>query len=152
MSTKPTGSDLDLDLNPGPPPRRRKPILGCKCLLMTFVVLSCAIFAARKSIDVGRNFFSPHQKMYHNASIEELSPDQRTSVVQPLLTPSQEFDVAVTVWLRTQGLHRDGPPEVQEVENLVETPLYSDIVFRGMRLADKNVFANVNFTLPTAIL
>ena len=163
MSTKPTGSDLDL--NPGPLPRRGKPILSCKCLLMTFVVLTCTavgllllaltIFAAWKSIDFGRNFFSPHQKMYHNASIEELSPSQRASVVQPLLTSTQEFDIAVTVWLRTQDLHRDDrptTPPVLEVGDPVETPLYSDIVFRRMRLTDKNVFADVNFTLPTAIL
>lgn len=125
------------------------------CAGVGLLLLALTIFAARKSVDVGRDFFSPHQRMYHNASIEELTPDQRASVVQPLLTPSQEFDIAVTVWLRALGLHSDDPPitqEVLEAGGLVETPLYSDIIFRGMRLTDKNVFADVNFTLPTAIL
>lgn len=33
-----------------------------------------------------------------------------------------------------------------------ETVLYSDIIFREVRLADKDVYTTVNFTLPTAIL
>jgi len=83
-------------------------ILGSKCCTAVgLLLLALTILAAWKSIDVGRDFFSPHHKMYHNALIEELSPSQRASVVQPLLAPSQELDIAVTVWLRTRGMHCD---------------------------------------------
>ncbi|KAJ7047191.1 hypothetical protein C8F04DRAFT_1062971 [Mycena alexandri] len=35
-------------------------------------------------------------------------------------------------------------------EEILETPLFSDIVFRGLRLSDKHALATVDFRLPTA--
>ncbi|KAG6853808.1 hypothetical protein C0991_001259 [Blastosporella zonata] len=83
----------------------------------------------------------------------------RSAVVSPLIGPEQTFDLAVSVWLRTDeesmtdeimafqgdskkpGFFFPLPPTI---------PLFSDIVFRGLSLKDKNIFATVNFTLPTA--
>jgi hypothetical protein len=101
------------------------------------------------------SFFTPHARMYYNTSIDALKPDQRASVVRPLFDHSNEFDIAVTVWLRTEGMHGDDALEAageREGIKLTEKPLFSDIVFHGVGFTDKNVFANVNFTVPTAIL
>jgi hypothetical protein len=39
-----------------------------------------------------------------------------------------------------------------EREDILETPLFSDIVFRGLRLKDKGISQKVQFRLPTARL
>lgn len=146
-------SNDKLILNPGPPPRR-KSTSGCKCILFTSIFLifsAAALFLTRLALD----FFIPHQHWYHDKPLEEVT--QRSSVVQPLLTRLQSFDVAVTVWLRKEGRHHAKASKILEKEDqdeaqLVEIPLYSDIVFRGLHLTDKNLYTSVNFTVPTAIL
>jgi hypothetical protein len=42
--------------------------------------------------------------------------------------------------------------ELLKDEDLLETPLYSDIAFRGLRLSDKDISTSINFRLPTARL
>jgi hypothetical protein len=42
--------------------------------------------------------------------------------------------------------------ELLKDDNLLETPIYSDIAFRGLRLVDKGVTTNINFRFPTARL
>ncbi|KAG6833303.1 hypothetical protein H0H87_008935 [Tephrocybe sp. NHM501043] len=89
-------------------------------------------------------------------------PDIRSAVVRPLIGPEQTFDLAVSVWVRTDGAANFGDEEEND-NKVVEkplrrkmfplapaVPLYSDIVFRGLTLRDKNVFAAINFTVPTA--
>ena len=34
----------------------------------------------------------------------------------------------------------------------IQTPIFSDIVFRGVKMTDRNILANVSFRLPTARL
>jgi hypothetical protein len=43
-------------------------------------------------------------------------------------------------------------PELLKGEYILETPLYSDIAFRGLRLSDKDISTAINFRLPTARL
>ncbi|KAG6861054.1 hypothetical protein C0995_004555 [Termitomyces sp. Mi166 len=77
-----------------------------------------------------------------------------SEIAHPLIGPEQTFDLAVTVWLRTEEYEDsdddDEMPEHPRFSPLPPAiPLFSDIVFRGLRLRDKNIFATVNFTVPT---
>lgn len=151
-----------LNLNPDVPPRRNS-ISGCKCLMLTIgIVLSLATgaFLIISFTSAIQNFFIPHKTLYHNMSLETAS--HYGTVVQPLVTRQQAFDIAVTVWLRSseKSTHRgseydtkeSGKTQEAEEQGLTETLLYSDVVFRGMHLTDKHVFSTVNFSMPTAIL
>jgi hypothetical protein len=95
-------------------------------------------------------------------------------VIRPLITDQDNFDIAVSVWLRApedeeaQSKRLDlenSPPKSEEVpdwlalmfakaraqdEDVLEKPLFSDVVFRGLRLSDKHASTKVNFRLPTA--
>ncbi|RDB21767.1 hypothetical protein Hypma_011097 [Hypsizygus marmoreus] len=165
MSSSKSNGQLNLD--PGAPPRR-KSISGCKCLLLTVgivTLLGIGVFVLIFLATTARSLLMPHRELYHNTSLENLT--HRGSVVQPLITREQTFDLAATVWLRTseKGTHRDGELRAEdkgkeelgkasreeEDDSLVETPLYSNIVFRGVRLTDKNLATTVNFSVPTSI-
>jgi hypothetical protein len=50
------------------------------------------------------------------------------------------------VWLSFEGNARF------QDEDILETPLFSDIVFKGLRLSDRHVSAKIDFQLPTARL
>ena len=132
-----------LDLNPG-----YKLIIGA-----TFAVLGVGIYSTSLASQFVTSLSHPYQHLYHNAEVLDY-----TSVVQPMITHNQTFDIAATVWLRTTeskehaetvGGQRLGETQAMEV---TETPLYSNIVFRGLNLSQKNVFSVVHFSLPTAIL
>jgi hypothetical protein len=149
--------NAQLNLDPGSP--RRRSISGCKCLLIAAaiaLVSAAALFFIGVVTKVVGNLSNLHRALYQNATLEQVS--NRASVVQPLINRNDTFDIAATVWLRSKGSREhevavkgegDGTKVQAEV---LETPLYSDIVFRGLRLTDKGRFATVNFTLPTEIL
>ncbi|KAG6826501.1 hypothetical protein H0H92_015574 [Tricholoma furcatifolium] len=72
-----------------------------------------------------------------------------------LRSPEQTFDLAVTVWVRTdEDVDLDeevdeSTPVVDRMKRLQlkpprEVPIYSDIVFRGLQLKDKNVYATIS--------
>ena len=164
MSTK---TDPHLILNPGP--SRRNSISGCKCLLIlgAIIVLSTvALSVARFLTSLLTNVGDPFRALFQNASLAEVL--NRTSVVQPLINHEQTFDLAATVWLRSAESRehnastpvKEGRNDIQEGEGaggqteagVLETPLYSDIVFRGLRFTDKNIFSTINFTMPTDVL
>ncbi|KAH0580386.1 hypothetical protein H2248_001887 [Termitomyces sp. 'cryptogamus'] len=78
-----------------------------------------------------------------------------SEIARPLIGSEQTFDLAVTVWLRAEEYEDDiddeemsEHPRFSPISPAI--PLYSDIIFRGLRLRDKNAFATVNFTVPTA--
>jgi len=113
-----------------------------------FAVLGVGIYLTSLVSDFVQGISNPYGNLY------QFSND---SGVQPLITHNQTFDIAVTIWLRTtestehaETVGGQGLDEAQAME-VTETPLYSDIVFRGLDLAQKNVFSVVNFSLPTAI-
>ncbi|KAJ6490488.1 hypothetical protein DFH09DRAFT_374094 [Mycena vulgaris] len=174
-----------LGLNPGPNPRRRKPISICRCLCWTIgFPLFC--FTAGAIIYYGHGMVEevrfPHKALYHPGA--SYNPED---VIRPLISEQQTFDIAVSVWVRApedeQAEYKrlkasvtieeaapassqidlggnlgkvwvttslDGDNRMYRNEDILETPLFSDVVFRGLRLSDRHVSATVNFRLPTA--
>ncbi|KIM91908.1 hypothetical protein PILCRDRAFT_809902 [Piloderma croceum F 1598] len=134
------------DLNP-----RYKLIIGA-----TFAVLGVGIYSTSLVSQFVAGLSHPYQHLYH---VHNLNVSRKDYMVQPLITHNQTFDIAATVWLRTTeskehseaiGGLGQGLDETQAIE-VTETPLYSDVVFRGLNLAQQNAFSVVNFSLPTAI-
>ncbi|KAJ7262642.1 hypothetical protein B0H12DRAFT_1231091 [Mycena haematopus] len=122
---------VEFPLNPGVPPKKR------------------GLFLTRFFVGIGQQLvwfknFS-HSRVYQNQTLAEVK--NRGAVVRPLIDENQLFDIAVSIWTL--------PMEEQDGEriagDIAETPLYSDIVFRGVRLADKHLTATVDYKLPTAV-
>ncbi|KAJ7735441.1 hypothetical protein B0H14DRAFT_3168575 [Mycena olivaceomarginata] len=166
-------SDKPLELNPGPGPRKRSSSSWCKYLCWTIsILLFCATTWALYSFGVWRAVQEvrfPHKSLYHGQSSYDAG-----DVIRPLITDEDTFDIAVSVWLRapedeeaeSRRLNLDTTPEEEpatelelgtiwavlkdEDEYVLEKPLFSDIVFRGLRLSDKHASAKVDFRMPTA--
>lgn len=168
----------NLDLDPGTPTRRPgKHVSGCKCILLTIALLvlsAVGLFLFNLFEGFVADISQPHRALFENVALEDVT--NRATVVQPLISREQTFDIAATVWMRKTD--RIGHGEVFEMEanrsqvtllleeaglgeqidplldtdDDLETPIFSEIVFRGLRLTDKYVFTTVNFSLPTAVL
>ncbi|KAG6907293.1 hypothetical protein DXG01_009486 [Tephrocybe rancida] len=159
-ASKPEGQ-----LDPGAPPRHSRSG-SCKCLLFSLcTVISLGIVGLvlylfyTLSYAFVRAILIPHAGQFHDFAIESVK--NPATVVQPLVDRHKTFDLAATVWIRTsRASHLDGISKggkasaegVELVDHLEEEPLFSDIIFRGVRLSDKNLHTTVNFTVPTALL
>ncbi|KAK7046111.1 hypothetical protein VNI00_007113 [Paramarasmius palmivorus] len=101
---------------------------------------------------------------------EVVASGTQSAVVRPLFGKKQEFDVEVTVWRRRTAEERDmawrqwetdltkigDQWEEYDLDNaydvLYEKPIFSDIVFRGLRLKDGvDVFASIPLQIPSEI-
>ncbi|KAJ7847742.1 hypothetical protein B0H14DRAFT_3675132 [Mycena olivaceomarginata] len=85
-----------------------------------------------------------HSRVFQNQTLEEVG--NRASVDRPLVDEKQSFDIAVSIWALPL---EENTGESSSV--IPETTLYSDIVFRGLCLADKHRTANLTYKLPIAI-
>lgn len=150
-------------LDPGPP-RRRKTKLGCKCALYAVLLLLSLGFgwiAYRALDDRLKSYRDPYSFLYQDLK-EAYRPQD---VVRPLVDSNQTFDVVATVWLRSPK--KDAPNNEYEVDwyhndlhwmksrrdlKLEETAIFSDTVFKGLRLQDKSKKTSVDFQVPTQIL
>ncbi|GLB42812.1 hypothetical protein LshimejAT787_1202610 [Lyophyllum shimeji] len=141
----------------GKAPKTRRKISRCKRFLLgsgIVTLLATGLGAAYLLVGFARDVAKPHRGLYYKGSLDDKLND--VQVVRPLIGRDQTFDIAVTVWVRTEEEVEVPDEDVRRKSSLWTvkapsvTPLYSDIVFRGLRLTDKNVFATVNFTLPTA--
>lgn len=164
MSSKPP-THLQPPLDPGILSKRRSRSFCSLCLIWsslifgTFIVFSVIVPLLDKAILQLRD---PHFKLLANVS----TSDDR--VIRPLVDQDQTFDIAVTVWLRAEeeeekvwkesltleNSNSDSDASVVErqrrlKEETIEVPLYSDIAFRGLRLSDRHITADVKFRLPT---
>ncbi|KAG6907294.1 hypothetical protein DXG01_009487 [Tephrocybe rancida] len=131
-------------------PKKRRFRSTCLWILVVLCILAMLASGLGVAVVIPKivTGFAFQRALYYKGSVEVES-----EIVRPLISADQTFDLAVTVWLRTEE-------EVDDVEELLRLnsrsmqlppaiPLYSDVVFRGLRLQDKNKFATVNFTLPT---
>ncbi|KAF7360594.1 hypothetical protein MVEN_00790800 [Mycena venus] len=142
--TSKTSGDAPLD--PGVPARKRGSF--CKFCLCIGLVLFGLLVATIIYV-LGKLVFSltqvSHSRIFQNQTLEEVK--NRAAVVRPLVDDNQLFDIAVSVWtLRDE--ESGGESSSDEVS---KTPLYSDIVFRGLRLGDQHKTASIVYTLPIAI-
>ncbi|KAJ7247760.1 hypothetical protein C8J57DRAFT_1358921 [Mycena rebaudengoi] len=140
-----TKMSSDPPLDPGVPARKRGSFCKfCMCISLVLFGLLLATFVYA----LGKALFGftqvSHSRMYQNQTLEEVT--DRATIVRPLVDENQRFDFAVSIWAPTvdeNGSHRS--------RGVAETPLYSDIVFRGLRLADKHKSANLTYRLPVTI-
>ncbi|KAF8815502.1 hypothetical protein BYT27DRAFT_7249163 [Phlegmacium glaucopus] len=94
----------------------------------------------------------PHRSLYQDLTATYGQQD----VVHPLVDANQTFDIVATVWLRADreppaNVTKDGTPVWRDPLALVETAIFTETIFRGLRLRDKNVKTAVNFRVPTEI-
>jgi hypothetical protein len=167
MDQKDVGKEKILRLDPGPR-RRIAPssysfclwgVLGVIAIAAGFVVM--ALYMVASTMVLGLR--EPHRALYHNAS----APD--APAIRPLLHANTTFDIAATVWvrapraeeryfnLRQSGGGKDAEKAYNDVlpsnvPYLLEYTVFSGVVFRGLRMHDRHVSAEVNFTFPTARL
>ncbi|KAK7039640.1 hypothetical protein R3P38DRAFT_3181414 [Favolaschia claudopus] len=150
MST-PSKTAADYDhpgpLDPGVPARNR--LSFCKlCLYATLAIFSLALatflYGAGKGVlELTR---ISHSKLYQNQTLQELGTSL-SGVVRPLIDANQSFDIAVSIWV----VHRSEGEGNESAEEWEETPVYSDIAFRGVHLRDKHKNADINYSLPVSI-
>ncbi|KAF7328888.1 hypothetical protein MVEN_02518500 [Mycena venus] len=154
---------VESPLNPGVPARKRSSLFRFSLWIAGILgkwslelirplanVLLAGLVLAWVLVNIGRSLFwfknFSHSQVYQNQTLAEVK--NRAAVVRPLIDENQLFDIAVSIWTL--------PVEEHEGEriagDMVETPLHSDIVFRGVRLADKHKTATLRYSLPTAIL
>jgi hypothetical protein len=111
------------------------------------------------------NFYSyPPPRMFVDAG-EYGTGTNRSDVVQPLLGLDDKFDIAVSIYIyniyiyqetsdaeRREHLRDKDRSAAIEWNNFFEKAIFSDVVFRGVRLSDTEMFTNITFTIPTEIL
>ncbi|KAJ6618819.1 hypothetical protein B0H10DRAFT_2373037 [Mycena sp. CBHHK59/15] len=169
---------VELDLNPRPGTSRRKTLTGyCKCLVWTGICVgaSLCLLAGWVIVSFGiplveKTRFS-YKYLYPDSDSELLH--ELKDVISPLLPDHQTFNIAVTVWLcateeaeskwlNFMNFAEEAPTlEVERLDRIQEElmdnrypqkVLFSNIVFRGLRLSDRHALAKIDFQLPTARL
>ncbi|KAJ7186864.1 hypothetical protein C8R46DRAFT_1058256 [Mycena filopes] len=133
-------------LNPGVPGRRRSSL--CKFSIWIGLILA-ALFLFRFIAAIATSLWwfthFSHSHVFQNQTLAQVQ--NRASVVRPLIDENQTFDIAVSIWTMPEGLS-----ESERIAgDVAETPLYSDIVFRGLHLSDKHIYTNLSYRLPTAL-
>ncbi|ESK84612.1 hypothetical protein Moror_13324 [Moniliophthora roreri MCA 2997] len=170
-SPQPAPTQFELELDPGITPRR-KPSSGWRFVSWIGVII-CVLFISKFIFSVGRTAFDltqfAHTSVYQNQTWEEVAASgSRDAVVRPLINDTQTFDVAITVWLRRtheeveeRKIQKDKSPPTDENQyylmayeddDIYEKAIFSDVVFRGLTLKDKDVGAKVPLQIPTQVL
>lgn len=111
---------------------------------------------------VAHNVKDPHREKIFKVNGTLTSNDR--GMVKPLVGKDQKFDVAVSVWIRagveeertwreSLTIGANGEEEKREAEySILETPLFSEVVFRDLTLSDKHRRVDVPLRIPTAKL
>lgn len=109
-----------------------------------------------------KNLKDPHGEMIFKVN-GTVALSER-GVVKPLVGKDQKFDVAVSVWIRARVeeertwreslvVGADGEEKKREAEySILETPLFSDVVFRDLSLSDRHRRVDVPLRIPIAKL
>lgn len=131
-------------------------------LVVLAVAVLIAIFVGFFISGAIKNLKDPHGEMIFKVN-GTVALSER-GVVKPLVGKDQKFDVAVSVWIRA-GVEEertwreslivgtDGEEQKREAEySILETPLFSDVVFRNLSLSDKHRRVDVPLRIPTAKL
>ncbi|KAJ7600247.1 hypothetical protein C8J56DRAFT_813027 [Mycena floridula] len=167
---------LQVDSAPNRKPGAGIRILSSATVLVAFIFLSTTLFIhGRRGYSSTYSSTFPHIARYQNQTLEQVQ--NRSLVVQPLIGRDQTFDIAVSIWLLRPGRQnhnlyesntgwpmklkpaRFGFGQVLDEDWLYtynrleenEQAIYSQIVFRGLRLKDKDVHTEIQFQLPTEV-
>ncbi|KAJ6573044.1 hypothetical protein DFH09DRAFT_1152238 [Mycena vulgaris] len=142
-------SRSQLHFDPGPTTSRARSTSCCNICLGAIGALCVAfilIFMGKAALSLGKGAYGlatfAHRGMYQNQTIDQVR--NWSMVVQPLVGDDQTFDIAATVWTLAE---ETGPDE----EKRVETALFTDVVFRGLRLKEKFRSVDVDFQVPTSM-
>ena len=150
LTTKEFKSSLQLD--PGPEPRRKsvRPVSACRrfCYAFTIVNVIIGVYMYNpglKFVQKLRNDpIKSHQFLYHNDAQYEMH-----QVVRPLIQEDQSFDIVATVWIR--DFEGKNPSHTRGIE-LIEKPIFTDTISRGIKMSKKIYRTSVNLEIPTAAL
>jgi len=155
------GNSADVDslvVDPGPPTRNKPRVTRNSArslwILLLVILISGGYFGYSVVLTSYIHSKHPHRALYQDLTVKYGPGD----VVRPLVDANQTFDIVATVWLRTgprepaANVTKDGTPVWHDPLALVETAIFTETVFRGLRLRDKNVKAAVKFRVPTEIL
>ncbi|KAF8811336.1 hypothetical protein BYT27DRAFT_7161118 [Phlegmacium glaucopus] len=157
MYPSPAGTrnpDNELRLDPGTPARRNRSS-GCKQILIILLVtigLVASLFIGRRIISVYHGVWEPHKALLHKTNSGD-------PVVRPLIDEKQTFDIVATVWLRTNDSSSGSDNLDQKLDanannGIVSTlpterAIFTETVFKGLRLKDKEIRATVKYSVPT---
>lgn len=131
----------------GPIPRTKHPVRRrgiCKCLCYAFTVFIGFITVVLGVLFIRgpwMDSLAPHKHLY-----QDLSNDTPHEIVHPLIDKDQKFDIVATVWIR------DVKGTKTRDKNLVETVIFTDTIFSGIKMSDKNIRTSVNLDIPTDVL
>jgi archaellum biogenesis protein FlaJ (TadC family) len=140
-----------LILDPGIAPARNRRTSGCKCMLLAVGALVSLLFSigiAKIGSDLFYDLGNPHRILYQNETWSEVK--NISTVVRPLVDRYQKFDIVATVWVRTIDPGDDASGLYYNW--VYEDPIFSNTVFRGVRLMDKHVHTKVNLSIPLETL
>jgi hypothetical protein len=143
-------NDNHLLLNPGPSERKARSI-GTPCLWFTILLIvlvggTTAYFFISKVV---YQFQHPHHDLYYQPPAEGGELDL-SAAVQPMIKEGDLFDVVASVWIRDDG-GKDGTI-FMDGEERPERLIFSDTVFRNVRINGKQEFANVALRIPMSHL
>ncbi|KAJ7348553.1 hypothetical protein DFH08DRAFT_808283 [Mycena albidolilacea] len=147
---------------------RTRRVSRCCIILMIF-------FAAPALLGVGQPFFVllqwmertkfydyPPSKMFVETHQLDGVQLRRSNVVRPLIKLHDQFDIMASIWQETSGMEcvaymSDFWDNLKaktkyDWDNFFEKPIFSENIFRGVRLSDRELHTNILFTIPTDIL
>lgn len=160
-------------------PSHRRPLrrwyhIACRWVSFTSLVLFCTLAVLLlkfphilpdeyfKSVKAPIDFIinGPHSALYLDP---KMSSFEEQEVVRPLVDRDTAFDIVATVWVRSRAAEGKVPVEVpmstnaknsgpRETSNLVEEVIFSEKIFKGLTLKDKNVMTSVKLRVPIEIL
>lgn len=109
-----------------------------------------ALFLMKILVNTGQQFFwfttFSHSRVFQNQTLAEVK--NRSSVVRPLIDENQSFDIALSIWT----LPTEGRDDAERIGDVAESPIFSNVIFSGVRLSDKHVKTTIPYQLPVAIL
>jgi hypothetical protein len=105
--------------------------------------------------------YPPSKMFVETPQLDGVQP-RRSNVVPPLVELHDRFDIAASIWQGTSGMERVAymsdfrnnlkAKTENDWDNFFEKPIFSEIVFSGVRLSDRELHTNISFTIPTDIL
>ena len=115
---------------------------GCRRVLRLIVAILCLTSSLYYFPVLYEWSRGPHYDLFQDLR----APYKPDEVVQPLVDGTQTFDIVATVWFK------DEIQNFGQESRAVWMAIFSDTIFHGLRLQDKNVKTMVNLSVPIKVL